>query len=284
MHTVVVTHSHPDHFGGAGWVRNETGAEIVTHERFRMIWDRNEPPDVDVEDVAEAAVLESKRRRRPREPWDPPPWGGEGHPFSFKRRMRMRAVQRSPRLFRTPMPTRAPGRPPGRSASPGGSGSRCTRRATPRTTSACSTRPSGVMLSGDHVLPTITPHIGGLNPHGDPLLDFFESLDKVAAYGPDVSVVLPAHGHPFDDLAGRAKAIQEHHVGRLDLLRTDRPTSSAARPACRSCRRTCSRPGPRARWPTARRSPTSSTSAAPASSNAAIVPDRLRVRPRRLSL
>ena len=87
----------------------------------------------------------------------------------------------------------------------------------------------GVMLSGDHVLPTITPHIGGFDPQGDPLLDFFESLDKVAAYGPDVSVVLPAHDHPFDDLAGRAKAIQEHHVGRLDLLRTT--TEQLGRPA-----------------------------------------------------
>ena len=87
----------------------------------------------------------------------------------------------------------------------------------------------GVMLSGDHVLPTITPHIGGLDPHGDPLLDFFESLDKVAAYGPSVNVVLPAHGHPFDDLTGRAKAIQEHHVERLDLLR--RTTEELDRPA-----------------------------------------------------
>ena len=51
VHTVIVTHSHPDHFGGAGRVRSETGAEIVTHERFRMIWDRTEPPDLDVEDV-----------------------------------------------------------------------------------------------------------------------------------------------------------------------------------------------------------------------------------------
>ena len=85
------------------------------------------------------------------------------------------------------------------------------------------------MLSGDHVLPTITPHIGGFNPNGDPLLAFFESLDKVAAYGPDVSVVLPAHGHPFDDLAGRAKAIQEHHVERLELLR--RAAEEIGRPA-----------------------------------------------------
>ena len=41
--------------------------------------------------------------------------------------------------------------------------------------------------------------------------------------------MLPAHGHPFDDLAGRAKAIQEHHVERLDLLR--RTTEELGRPA-----------------------------------------------------
>ena len=79
------------------------------------------------------------------------------------------------------------------------------------------------MLSGDHVLPTITPHIGGLNPHGDPLLDFFESLDKVAAYGPDVNVVLPAHGHPFQDLRGLAEGIIEHHEERLDIIRDALP-------------------------------------------------------------
>ena len=129
----------------------------------------------------------------------------------------------------------------------------------------------GVMLSGDHVLPTITPHIGGFNPQGDPLLDFFESLDKVAAYGPDVSIVLPAHGHPFDDLAGRAKAIQEHHVERLDLLR--RTTEELGRPArVQEFSTHLFSPAPRARWPTARRSPTSSTSAAPVRSSAATSP------------
>ena len=46
-----------------------------------------------------------------------------------------------PRLFKTPVPTRPPRRPPGHPRSPGASGWRCTRPATPRTTSACSTRP-----------------------------------------------------------------------------------------------------------------------------------------------
>jgi glyoxylase-like metal-dependent hydrolase (beta-lactamase superfamily II) len=75
-----------------------------------------------------------------------------------------------------------------------------------------------VMMSGDHVLPTITPHISGLG-RGDALSEFFDSLDKVSALGPDVTVVLPAHGHPFSDLAGRAKAIREHHLVRLELVR-----------------------------------------------------------------
>ena len=31
VHTVVVTHSHPDHFGGAGRFRDSYGAEVLTH-------------------------------------------------------------------------------------------------------------------------------------------------------------------------------------------------------------------------------------------------------------
>ena len=38
----------------------------------------------------------------------------------------------------------------------------------------------GIVLTGDHVLPTITPHISGLVAGADPLNEFFKSLDKVA--------------------------------------------------------------------------------------------------------
>jgi glyoxylase-like metal-dependent hydrolase (beta-lactamase superfamily II) len=76
----------------------------------------------------------------------------------------------------------------------------------------------GIVLSGDHVLPTITPHISGLAAGSDPLDAFFRSLDKVAALE-GVGLVLPAHGNPFRDLSGRAKEIREHHEERLDTLR-----------------------------------------------------------------
>jgi hypothetical protein len=34
-----------------------------------------------------------------------------------------------------------------------------------------------------------------------------------------VKLALPAHGHPFDDLAGRCQAIKEHHYDRLDNVK-----------------------------------------------------------------
>jgi len=234
VHTVVITHSHPDHFGGAGWVRRETGAEIVTHRRFSLIWDRRDPPDVDVEDLgnlspanADDAADEQQAGRR-RQPWDAPPWGGAGYPFPLRRRLQMRASRHFPRFFRTPTPT---------VRLDDADTIRLGRREwialhTPGHTDdhLCLFDPTErVMLSGDHVLPTITPHIGGFVRSVDPLDRFFDSLDKVAAHGDDVSVVLPAHGHPFEDLAGRAKAIQVHHLGRLDLLR--RTAAELGRPA-----------------------------------------------------
>jgi glyoxylase-like metal-dependent hydrolase (beta-lactamase superfamily II) len=80
----------------------------------------------------------------------------------------------------------------------------------------------GVVLTGDHVLPSITPHISGLAPDADPLALFFESLQRMAEMT-DVSIALPAHGHPFVDLRGRAEHIIEHHEERLDIIRDALP-------------------------------------------------------------
>jgi len=75
----------------------------------------------------------------------------------------------------------------------------------------------GLFVSGDHVLPTITPHIAGVTAAADPLAAFFASLRRMHDF--EVTTVLPAHGHPFHDLAGRADAIARHHDERLDILR-----------------------------------------------------------------
>jgi glyoxylase-like metal-dependent hydrolase (beta-lactamase superfamily II) len=76
---------------------------------------------------------------------------------------------------------------------------------------------SGAFMTGDHVLPSITPHINGVSYVRDPLKSFFYSLDRVGEIK-GVSVALPAHGHPFDDLRARADAIKAHHHERLEKL------------------------------------------------------------------
>jgi len=58
----------------------------------------------------------------------------------------------------------------------------------------------------------------GISTFADPLQEFFASLDLVAAL-PDIVQALPAHGHPFSDLAGRCEDIKRHHDERLQRVR-----------------------------------------------------------------
>ena len=77
---------------------------------------------------------------------------------------------------------------------------------------------TGVFLSGDHVLPRISPNIS-TNPGGvpDPLRDYLGSLAAVGER-PEPTEVLPAHEWRFTGLAARTAALREHHEGRLAEL------------------------------------------------------------------
>ncbi|CAN5864356.1 MBL fold metallo-hydrolase [soil metagenome] len=221
VHTVVVTHSHPDHFGGAARLRDVAGAEIVGHRAFRNWWDP-EDENADDENAAHEKDAHEKDAAAPAtsSPFSgPTPWGGGRYRSPLRRRLRYRAMRTvMKRWFATPRPTRrvedadvlhlagrewiavhTPGHTPDH---------------------LCLLDPSkGVLLSGDHVLPTITPHISGIGAGPDPLRGFLDSLDRMHTLG-GVQQVLPAHGHPFTDLNGRVNAIREHHLDRLHTLRT----------------------------------------------------------------
>src|SRR3989440_10923647 len=75
----------------------------------------------------------------------------------------------------------------------------------------------GVLLSGDHLLPKISPNIG-LHPQSgaDPLDDYVFSLQRIRRL--EVETVLPAHGDPFYDHRGRIGEIIEHHEARKAAL------------------------------------------------------------------
>ncbi|EXG81492.1 Zn-dependent hydrolase, glyoxylase [Cryptosporangium arvum DSM 44712] len=73
------------------------------------------------------------------------------------------------------------------------------------------------LLTGDHVLPRISPNIG-LGPSSDakPLADFLTSLEKVGAY--DDHDALPAHEYRFRGLAARTAELIAHHEERCREL------------------------------------------------------------------
>lgn len=230
VHTVVVTHSHPDHYGGAMRLRHETGADIVTHETFRTVWDRAEMNDDEDSSSLEVNSADDQAAALERYFARPSPWGGKrgGPSPEFLERMR-KAGEATGGSFAIPGPTMPLA---------DGQTVKLARREwvamhTPGHTydHLCLFDPEhGVVLTGDHVLPSITPHISGLTPQSDPLAEFFASLVRMEDLG-DVSIALPAHGHPFEDLGGRARSIIEHHEERLDTIRNathDLPNGTVA--------------------------------------------------------
>ena len=230
VHTVIVTHSHPDHFGGATRFVKQAGAKVIAHDAFRfgvVAEAHSHEPEVSVDDLAaqqereregtpsakgpEGAMPKMDRNART-------PWGGEPPRPPLRARLKWGAMRMLGRGGWVPTITdpvkagdvlRLAGREWFVVHTPGHTEDHI----------CLHNREDGFFLAGDHVLPSITPHISGLSSFEDPLKEFFNSLDRAAAL-PDVSLALPAHGHPFDDLAGRCEDIKRHHDERLDKVKS----------------------------------------------------------------
>ena len=120
VHTVVVTHSHPDHFGQVPRFRKAAGAEIITHRSFRTFLD----PEAETDDEALVTVVDSPNDPAP--PGDdqpaadqrPPktgaspfvsvtPWGGKPYDMPISRKLRYRLMRLAAgRFVSAPRPTR----------------------------------------------------------------------------------------------------------------------------------------------------------------------------------
>ena len=235
VHTVIITHSHPDHFGGVSRLVEESGAtDVVTHSAFRSWWTPHTHEDladdivihdVDPEDLPQPRQPGQGRGANPWGGGQQTPWGSRSTNMKppLRRRLQYRLLgsrmaRRGMQRFGPPTPTvrlkhgdviKLAGREWFAVHTPGHT-----------LDHLCLHDPEGgVVLSGDHVLPSITPHISGTGSGRDPLALFFDSLDRVAALQ-GVEKVLPAHGHPFDDMVGRVEAIKDHHAERLEKLRS----------------------------------------------------------------
>jgi len=195
---------------------------VIAHDRFRFGVAASHEPEVSVEDLAAQPRPEDPAERAPRptrmpRSWNQTtPWGGRHPRPPLTMRLKWRAMRWIGRSFVPPVTHPVRDGDVLRLA-----GREWFVRHTPGHTEDhfCLHDPAdGIFLAGDHVLPSITPHISGISTHADPLSSFFESLERVAQL-PDVRLCLPAHGHPFEDLAGRCRAIRQHHVERLEKVK-----------------------------------------------------------------
>ena len=248
IHTVFITHSHPDHFGGAVRIHKESGAKIVAHRAFhfggpskqkRHTGDQahrhvhvhgshDHHSEASVDDLTIHMELLERDRRRAQNPLrnffgalkritTPAPWKGPSERSEIRQRLRWLNFATLGRSKFLPTVThhvehgdviKLAGREWFVLHTPGHT-----------VDHICLHDPeTGAFLSGDHVLPSITPHIGGVSYLPDPLKSFFYSLDRVGEIN-GVDLALPAHGHPFSDLRGRANSIKEHHNERLEEIR-----------------------------------------------------------------
>lgn len=191
---LIVTHVHPDHYGLAGKIQEVCGAQVIVHQRERDfirsryrqpeqllermgVWLRQHGvPKDEMPDLRESS-MPARAYVTAAEP-DAVLWGGELLDFGIYRF----------EVYWTP------GHSPGHI---------CFYE-----------RAQRVILTGDHVLPTITPNVS-LHPQqqGNPLGDYLASLRRLEPL--EVDDVLPAHEHSFKDLQGRLVEIVAHHDERL---------------------------------------------------------------------
>jgi glyoxylase-like metal-dependent hydrolase (beta-lactamase superfamily II) len=191
---LIITHVHPDHFGLTGRLSEEAGAKVTMHEKEAEVigsrylkpqplvdqmqsWmGRHGVPALSAPDLARGSMgmLDKVSVRQP----DVQVQGGEHikvGDFNFQ-------------VIWTP------GHAPGH---------------------ICLYEPNRkILLSGDHILPTITPNVSRhAQTVGNPLADYMKSLEKVEHL--DVEILLPAHEYDTRDLKGRVAEIRAHHEERL---------------------------------------------------------------------
>ncbi|GLW06259.1 MBL fold metallo-hydrolase [Microtetraspora sp. NBRC 13810] len=201
VRAVLVTHMHPDHYGLAGRVRDESGAWIGLHEAdARLIQARYDEARID-------SLIEAERGLLMR-CGVPPETAVE---LAGASRMIRNFVEMAEpdRLLgdneRIDLPgwhlqaLWTPGHSPGH---------------------LCFVEPDRrVLFSGDHVLAKITPAVAVHPQSGrNPLADYLDALAAVRKW--DVEEVLPAHEYRFLELAERVDHVMAHHEERLAEIET----------------------------------------------------------------
>ncbi|HXV93638.1 MAG TPA: MBL fold metallo-hydrolase [Pseudonocardia sp.] len=195
---IVVTHAHIDHYGLAGRLMELTGAELAMHTFTDLDCEKYRHPDT------------ARARRRDT-------YADHGVPEAERTDLADHLTRWMPYLYSVVEASRR--LRGGEELRIGGDRWEVVHTPGHSLGHVCLFSPArGVLLSGDHLLPAITPPVTferGFD--ADPLRSYLDSLRSIAARGP--RLVLPGHGRPFGDAVGRIDAIVRNKMRRLVSIR-----------------------------------------------------------------
>jgi glyoxylase-like metal-dependent hydrolase (beta-lactamase superfamily II) len=200
IHRLVLTHMHPDHFGLAGWLQQQTGAQVLLSPReidiARLTWLEDVTPD--------RAVVVSRYMHS----------AGVGADVAAI----ITTQQEYLRSLTYPHPRAITALHPGATVNMGGrhwTAIHAPGHADGQLIFHCAAE--RLLLCGDQVLQRITPNIGVWpTTEPDPLARYLQSLTQLAAL--DVDLALPGHYGPIIDWPGRIAELQVHHAARLEAM------------------------------------------------------------------
>jgi glyoxylase-like metal-dependent hydrolase (beta-lactamase superfamily II) len=194
---IVVTHAHIDHYGLTGRLMEVTGAELLMHTMTDLDCEKYRHPDT------------AKARRRDT-------YADHGVSEAERTDLADHLTRWMPYLHSVVEASRR--LRGGEQLTIGGEVWDVVHTPGHSLGHVCLHSPArGILLSGDHLLPGITPPVTferGFD--ADPLRSYLDSLRRIADLRP--SRVYPGHGSPFGDAAGRIEAILRTKTRRLDRI------------------------------------------------------------------
>ncbi|MCF6444375.1 MBL fold metallo-hydrolase [Nereida sp. MMG025] len=210
---VIVTHHHPDHVGLAGWFQSEHDAALVC---TRTTWLFSRMLTLDAHDRPTSETLSY--------------WRSAGmDPAILAKRAQERPFNFADCV--APMPLGYKRIKEGDQITIGGRtwDIRIGNGHSPEHATFWSAD-DNLVLSGDQIIPSISSNIGvyATEPEADPVAEWLEACERLAAYARDDHFVLGGHKLPFTGLPTRMRQLIENHHGALRRLHNhlDAPKSA----------------------------------------------------------